>query len=627
MEKKGYDLDKIKKQIDKYNYISFDLFDTLIKREVGSVKNVFEFIKKQYKRKYNESIENFFDMRKEAEKKAIKKYKEPSLDEIYSELNNSTLSNRLKKIEEEIEMQVCIQNKDFYPIYEYCIKNSKKILITTDMYLSKNCIIKILNNANIKYDYLFISSENHVTKKDGTLFQYILQETKLNRKELCHIGDSKKSDYIVPKFLGIKSILIPKRINKLSYCNKNENKLLSIYINCNLNTQKNELYKIGFQTLGPILYFYSKYLLKELKKYNINQVYFLAREGYILKKAFDIVNTDKNIKSNYFYASRQSLRIPLLCECKSLDETMNLLNMRRITTLKDFFINIGLNIKEYKDIIKEFNYTENTNISDKKFEEFYNKIYPYIKENSEIKRKNLIGYLKTFNFERNLAISDVGWTGTMQKALSILFNNVKYKINMNGFYVGLNDTYKSNPECDKMHQYLFEKEGEYIKVRGFLNLFESFFLAGHGTTLYYEKKNGQYVPVLDEYEYDEKESKLYENIQKGAIDFVEKFNSNHYKEFYNPTAKEVFSYIEKLGIEPSNKDIEIFGNMPYVETTKNFMAHPKKIRYYITHPKIYYIDFCNCSWKIGFLKKSLKMKLNYFRLYKLLDKISKFKLK
>ena len=74
------------------------------------------------------------------------------------------------------------------------------------------------------------------------------------------------------------------------------------------------------------------------------------------------------------------------------------------------------------------------------------------------------------------------------------------------------------------------------------------------------------------------------------------------------------------GITPTLKDVNLFANITYLETIKGKFANPKKLIYYVIHPKEMYIDFCNCSWKIGFLKKLFKININYYNLYKLILK-------
>ena len=92
------------------------------------------------------------------------------------------------------------------------------------MYLNRQYIEEILNKNKISnYEKLFISNEEKLNKYTGKIYPYILKKIGIKPNQIIHIGDSKRADYLMPKKYKIKSILIPKKINKLSYYNKSKN--------------------------------------------------------------------------------------------------------------------------------------------------------------------------------------------------------------------------------------------------------------------------------------------------------------------------------------------------------------------------------------------------------------------
>lgn len=60
-------------------------------------------------------------------------------------------------------------------VWKWCRRQGKKIVITTDMYLSRNVIQSILVKIGVDYDFLFISGEENVTKRTGKLFPMCLK--------------------------------------------------------------------------------------------------------------------------------------------------------------------------------------------------------------------------------------------------------------------------------------------------------------------------------------------------------------------------------------------------------------------------------------------------------------------
>ena len=634
----AYPLEKIWNKINKYEYVSFDVFDTLIKRNVQRPHDIFRLVELKYNKDNNEKIQNYVKYRIEAEQKAKTKFEngECTFNSIFEELENiyseETVS-KLKMLELETENEYCIQNKDFYDIYKKCLDNGKKIIIISDMYLSKDVIENILNKNGINnYEYIFVSSEIKLNKHNGTIYPYVLRKLNIKKNQIIHIGDSKRADYIMAIKNGIKAILIPKRVNKLKYYNEKEynkfkdNEKLAYrttetFVNNNLNLQNDIYYNLGYEVLGTLLYGYTKWLIEELKRNNIKKVFFLAREGACLKRAFDILN-DTEIEGKYLYASRRSTRVPLLKDINNFEDIFKIVKMRKITDIKSFFINVGLDVTKYSELLRKYNYQETTNI--KNIDKFFEEIKPDIIENAKKEEENLLGYLKQENFTGKIAVADVGWEGTMQNALSSLSEKFELNADITGFYMGQSQAAKKYADAGiKTEAYLFDYTSNgYDEVRPFLNLFESFFLAQHGTTLKYEYENSTYEPILDKCEYSEKEKEIFKKIQDGAIQFI-----NDYKVYANngvdlyPQCS--FAGMKTLGLSPTLKDVNLFCNITYLETIKATFASPKSIFYYILHPKKLYIDFCNCSWKIGFLKKLFKVKLNYFKLYQKLVSISK----
>ena len=447
-----YNQKKIMKLIDKYQYISFDIFDTLIKRNVKAPNDIFELVSIEYEKKYQTEIKDFKKKRILAEKNARKSSidGEPDIDDIYEKINLEPNINKeiLKDIEKKIEIELCQQNKDFYDIYRYALKKNKKIIITSDMYLKRDTIEKILENAQItKYEKIFLSSEIKLNKHNAKIYSYITKNLNIKPSKILHIGDSKRGDFIQPYSRHIRSILIPKKINKISYYNKCDLEkrellnydILQSFINNNLDIKQDRCYNIGYEVLGPVLYGYSKWLLSELKKNKLKKVFFLSREGNLLKRAFDIVNDTNEIKSNYIYVSRRSVRPALLQNINNIDDLKHIIKIKDTTNVKKFLKDMGLNEEKEIKIFQKYNYELNTKIKDiSEINEIFDCLKNKIKSNAEFETKNILGYLSQNKFLGNIAICDVGWAGSMQKSLNIVLENC----NITGFYIATTNEFR-----------------------------------------------------------------------------------------------------------------------------------------------------------------------------------------
>ena len=196
-------------KIKKYDYVSFDIFDTLIKRTCGTPENVFYIMERQA------GIDNFRIKRIAAQNKAKKNTKnnEITIKEIYDNFGNLTeeQKNFLINLEIKTENLVCKRNKEIYELYRYCLNKGKKIYIISDMYLNLTDIEKLLYKLGYtKYEKILLSSDVMETKKSGKIFEYLINDNPGLRKNIIHIGDHPLSDFINPKKYKIKSILIKK---------------------------------------------------------------------------------------------------------------------------------------------------------------------------------------------------------------------------------------------------------------------------------------------------------------------------------------------------------------------------------------------------------------------------------
>ena len=157
-------MSRLQKLCEKYQFISFDIFDTLVKRTTRYPKEVFDLVQEKYIAKYgvDQAIANYASVRIHAERTARnRKQGEITLDEIYdviAEDRKDDISEKYKVLEIECEIRCCIPYKKIKSIYDHCIATGKKIYIVSDMYLPKDVIQRILNECGYTgYQKLYLS--------------------------------------------------------------------------------------------------------------------------------------------------------------------------------------------------------------------------------------------------------------------------------------------------------------------------------------------------------------------------------------------------------------------------------------------------------------------------------------
>lgn len=203
-------------QTRKYEIVSFDVYDTLIHRHYVSPHMVFDSVESKLEDMgYDE--QNFHIKRCEAERLAHLSTvrEEVTLDDIYNfYVTDKDCKEILKKVEIETEIMCVYPDRIMKRIFDVLIKENKKIIIISDMYLSSAVIRKVLNKAGYSgYEKIYVSSDIGLTKGTGRLFAYVLKENE--GKSIIHIGDRFRSDYCNARENGMQSIWYAEHIKCL----------------------------------------------------------------------------------------------------------------------------------------------------------------------------------------------------------------------------------------------------------------------------------------------------------------------------------------------------------------------------------------------------------------------------
>lgn len=624
--------ENIIKRISKKEYVSFDIFDTLIKRDVKKPTDVFSIIEHNYK------IYDFYKRRIEAEKIARKGKVDTTINEIYDiynelYLNNINETEKIKNIEKQVEYELCVQNKLLKKVYDFCIENNKKVYLISDMYLSSEILKEILEkNGYSKYEKLYVSCEYNKTKANGELYKYVIQELGVDTSKLIHIGNDIKTDYI----MALKNKISTVKVKTKTYTG---NSLLDVFLSNHKSNSSNFYYDFGYSNFGPLLYGFCLWLKENVQKNDIDNIYFLARDGYIIKKAYEkIFGEQDNIY--YLEASRRSLRVPYLSQKNSIDEMLEELPLPRQTNMIQIFDALGLELDMYSDKIKENGYSvERFYLREKVLkEEGFKNLISSIKDdiiaNSISENEALKNYLKKNNFSRKNAIVDIGWGGSMQKYLRNIFNTLPgYEDKeLVGFYFGLTEKAKGNLSLtNTANAYVFDNynySSEELE-RSFVGLFESLFLEPKGSVKRYHINTENLVERY-QYEYIDDSGEVLDdvdkihNIQQGALGFIEEYMSTAISRYSKMDSEAAFKNLFSVGINPKLDQLEKLGSIVFFNNGfKEQLAKPDCILKYLISPMKFKKDFLNSQWKTGFLKGVIKLPLPYYEIFKLMRRVRK----
>lgn len=260
--------------------------------------------------------------------------------------------------------------------------------------------------------------------------------------------------------------------------------------------------------ISPVLYFYVFWVLEAAIKKNIKCLYFLARDGYEMINIAEIIIKKLNldIECKYLYCSRNAWRLPsyhILGE-----EAIDQIFIRGYkTTPITILTRIIVEESELEEIFSELKLDKSfleKNLSNKELNEFKtkikkcNKFWEILKHKSEQSYYLTIKYLEQegcFKYE-NIGIVDSGWTGSMQKSLSMLLKSKNKNINIFGFYFGLYEKPKEIKYGEYNAWYFNKSKPLYRSLFFNNNLFEAICSVSEGMTISYFEKGEKIVPIL-----------------------------------------------------------------------------------------------------------------------------------
>ena len=569
------------KKIDKYDVISFDIFDTAILRYVAKPQDIFELIEKKF------NLKDFTTKRKQIEKdlRGENPTTEITIEQIYEKLGQFYEEKDLMKIEVELEKRLTIVNPQVFHIYKESLKQNKKIVFTSDMYLPYEVIETILRSNGYEiFDKLFVSSAHQTSKHLGGLYKKVKDE--YPNAKILHFGDNLYSDIVMARKNGITPYYIKK--NKVSTSLEFTS---VVHKMANQPLQFNSFWeRLGYEKVGLAYYGFMSWIIAQLEYEMPQKVLFLSRDGYIMHQLYEKMGG--KLPNEYVYVSRKALSFPLL---KTPLEMVDYYLGYDLISYENFFEIIHLNVDKYGSELQHFKIDTQSTISGEVKKEqlisFLSLIWEDIKCLQEIQHARILNYIKkSVGDAQQLAIIDLGWKGTIQFFLEQYLQEINSDIKVKGYYLGIgtkNPRMKQDYSC-----YLFDRGqliADHAKLKHGATIIEYFFSAPHGTVTGY---NEAMKPNLKQ---DIRLTKQFRNltlIHQGAFQFIEQLMSmKDLVSLYELSPQQATHLMFKIISNPTKEEVCYLSNLYHSDTVDDILL--KKI---VDQEKI------NESFKCGDLK-------------------------
>lgn len=302
-----------------YDIVSFDIFDTLIFRPFDEPTALFFLLGEEL------GFMDFRRIRIEAERDARQeKYErtgsyEVRLEDIWNKMEEKTglSAKQGMKLEMALERRYCYANPFMLRVFRRLADMGKRIIITSDMYLSREFLQNLLEEKGYGgMEKVYISNECGSSKYSGGLYDFILKDLNVDlsvsRNQAVHIGDNERSDIRMAGKHGIVPCYYPNIHKKAELFRAYDMSpivgavyrgVVDSHLYCGLEAFSPG-YEYGYIYGGLFAVGYCNFIHEYCRLHRTDKILFLSRDGDILSQVYRMLYPDEN--TEYVYWSRKA---------------------------------------------------------------------------------------------------------------------------------------------------------------------------------------------------------------------------------------------------------------------------------------------------------------------------------
>lgn len=552
---------------------TFDVFDTLLARRVLNPKGIFILMQSQI---HNEMdawkipeyyIDHFADFRIEAEKECRNHARyygkeEISIKQIYDVLAYMLgISEHVKC--DLMELEILLEIENSLPIIENIEKlkkamQSDDVVLISDMYLPMNVIKKMLVNIDKIFENipLMVSCEYGKTKASGRLFEIFLKQYEVDPANWKHYGDNFVNDGTVVSSLGgefeiyfPKEVYTPGILNSISGYNRPEFEIMAGSIGYIYDAKKSDAFNVGVKWASPILFGYALWLIKQSVRQNIDHLFFVMRDGYIIKKMVDVLieKFDIRINTHDLFGSRTAWDMQdnglVIHSYTDVLTYLNSMGIKEKLPIHDVYKNKEKRYSERESaIVKtilEFNFIETSILDDRK-----NRTKSYLRQElSEVHGK--------------IAFVEGNGSGKTQGFLKDLCSDFFTQPVQTFYYMisAIIHDYKNSDIINRRYMYMIP----YCR-----NILEPLTRAPYNRTIDYEYnyKNKRWVPVYCDHIKDYMDKSDFNDYMEGILQntaFLCSYADIMSLDFSNVSR----AFLDFICWQPDKQVLDFIGDMPF----------------------------------------------------------------
>lgn len=328
--------EELRKKIDCCDVISFDIFDTLLMRDVLYPEDIFELVRRKA---ISQGIlpegTDFAKARRNAERELYLQG-QPDIKAIYKAMAEKgeipeALSGTLLDMEIQEELRHILPRQSIAEVFRYAKEQGKTVVCTSDMYLPGEILRQLLEKCGVLgAEEIFVSCEAGCHKGTG-LFDVL--KKRYPHKKILHVGDNEDADIKGAVRYGIDETFLLRSAVKmledspsaglLKFTGSLEDRLvtgglLAKYLNDPFLFRRTagrleikSAHDMGQDYLEPMMVAFLHWLVERCRADRIDMLLLGARDGWMMTRLLDIYSQDRKLPFEYRYipASRTACTV------------------------------------------------------------------------------------------------------------------------------------------------------------------------------------------------------------------------------------------------------------------------------------------------------------------------------
>ncbi|MDD2464759.1 MAG: rhamnan synthesis F family protein [Desulfobulbus sp.] len=464
-------LTDIAKQMNQpgFKLIAFDIFDTLLVRPLLNPESTKSIVAARIGGKDGEL---YLRNRAIAEERARQRAgRDVGMKEIFTALGELTglpseALGKLEQMELDVEQASLVTRSGGLALFEEALASGKPVILLSDMFLPQTLIEEILReNGFDGWKAFFLSNEIGLRKDTGALYDHVWNRYSITPAEMLMIGDNERSDFQIPCDKGGVALQLLKPIELARGLPRFRTLIEETQLNADLHDELTlglilrhnfseasypqidpyslvdpTPFNIGYSLIGPLLVGFAQWLIDTAQKDGIERLYFLSREGQLLKRVYDVwaENLSQPPCSFYLVLSRRTVSVASILnleDIKKIAEVSYYGNTAANFLQERFGIQLSENRWREIDNLIQLNSESIIEVDQNQIDHLLpllQTLEAEIIESAHRERIPLERYLETMGFEQSgcQAVVDVGYGATIQGYLNSLLAN-----SIHGYYM------------------------------------------------------------------------------------------------------------------------------------------------------------------------------------------------